>query len=222
LSNGAALRLIAGREGENARRAVFDDLELDPVEIRPPLLPVVRVLHQLDRLATLVFDELERPGSDRLGAHVALRHVARINGGVARREQQRKRRLRLLHHEGRLEIAVDGDFAQVLIPDRTRVLAEVLNVALADQHMPGALHVLGGERLAVMPLHALSQLERQLLLAVVPGPALREIRHDRLGVFVLLGVIEDDQIVVDRHVRNGDRDGRLFQDRCAGRVVAVR
>src|SRR4030095_13236937 len=82
---------IAGGESKNARRAVLDDLELDAIEVGLALLPVVRVLHELDRFAAPVFDELEGTCADRLRAHVALGDVAWIDRRITRREQQRER-----------------------------------------------------------------------------------------------------------------------------------
>src|SRR6266851_2871614 len=55
----------------------------DAVEIGPPRLPVIRVARHLDRLVGFVFDESERPGADRLTAHLARRNVARINRRIA-------------------------------------------------------------------------------------------------------------------------------------------
>ena len=67
------------RERQQARRAILDDLEIDRVEIGTSLLPVILVLHQLDRLAAPELDELEWTGTDRLGPHVALGGVAGVD-----------------------------------------------------------------------------------------------------------------------------------------------
>ena len=87
--------------------------------------------------------------------------------------------------------------------------------------MPGALHVLGGEGLAVVPLDAFSQLEGQLGLARVPRPALAELRHDGGEAVQRLGLVEQHEIVEHRHEGLGDRDGGLLVQRGARRVVAM-
>jgi hypothetical protein len=69
--------------------------------------------------------------------------------------------LRLAQLECGLVIAIDTDVLQFRVPDPARVAVKIRNIALANQHPPGALHVLGGERLAIMPFHALPQLEGQ-------------------------------------------------------------
>ena len=211
---------LAGHERQDAGRAVLDHLPVDAVEIGLALLPVVRVAHELHRLAALELDELERPRADRIGAHVLGRDVAGIDRGVARGEQRDERGLRPVENEGDLVVAVDRHVLEVVPPDGARVLAEVVLV-LAGQLVPGALHVLGRERLAVVPLDALAQLEGQLGLARVPGPALGEVGHDGLGRVQRLLLIEHHQVVEDAHERLHRRDGGLLVDRGAGQVVAM-
>ena len=169
---------LAGDEGENGGRAVRDDGELDAVEMRQALLPVIRVAGELDQFVGLELDELERAGADRMGAHFRRRNVAGIDRRIAGGEQRQQRRLRPLQVERDLEVAVGRDVVDLVVPGLARVLAEFLR-RLAHQHVEGAFDVGGGERLAVMPLDALAQLEGQRLVVAAPGPAFGEIRHDR-------------------------------------------
>ena len=150
------------------------------VEIGLALLEVVRVTDELDDFLLLEFAELEGTGADRLGAHLRRRHVAGIDGAVARGEQDQQRGLRLAEVEGHLAVAVGRDLLEVPVPGGARILAQLLGLALAGQHVPGALHVGRGEGLAVMPLGIADQLEGQLLAVLAPRPALGQIGTDRL------------------------------------------
>ena len=80
---------------------------------------------------------------------------------------------------------------------------------------------LARERLAVMPFDALAQLEGQLGLAVVPGPALRQVGHDGLGRVERLVLVVDDEVVEDAHEGLHRGDGGFLVDRAAGQVVAM-
>ena len=211
---------LAGNKAENGRRAVGDDGEFDAVEMRQALLPVVRIAGDLDGFVGLELDELERAGADRLGAHVAGRDVAGIDRRIAGGEQRQQRRLRPLQVERGLEVAVDSDVDDLVVPGLARVLAEFL-LRLAHQHVEGAFDVGRRERLAVVPLDALAKLEAELLLVIAPGPALGEIRDDRLHGVLRHVLLVDDEVVEDRHEGNVDRIGRLLMDRGAGRTVAV-
>ena len=88
------------------RRDVFDDRVFDAVEIRPARLPVIRIARHRDRLVRLELDELERAGADRMGAHVARQHVARVDRRPSGRQQCEKRRLRPLQMKGGLVVAI--------------------------------------------------------------------------------------------------------------------
>ena len=90
-----------------------------------------------------------------------------------------------------------------------------------DQLVPSALHVLGGERFAVVPLDALPELERELGLVRIPGPAFGQVGNDVGQLVLLLLRIEHHQIVEDAHHRHRCRDGGFLVDRHAGRAVAV-
>ena len=138
-------------KGQQRRRAVGDDRPLDAVEIGPARLPIIRVAGQPDRLVRLVRDEFERPCADRVLAHVLRRHMAGIDRRISRSEQRKKGRLRLLQVKRRLVIALGGDPIEVPVPGFARVDAE-FGSRLAEQHVPGALDVLCGEGLPVMPV----------------------------------------------------------------------
>jgi len=79
---------FSGNESENGGRTIGYDGEFDAVEIRQALLPIIRIADELDRLVGLEFNEFERTGTDRLGAHVTRRNVARIDRGIAGGEQR--------------------------------------------------------------------------------------------------------------------------------------
>ena len=118
--------VIAGGERQHARGAAVDHPERDLVEIRTILLPVIGIAHQTNQFAALEFDEFERPGADRLGAHHLLRHMAGIDRRKRARQQHRQAGLRLAQFERRLIIAVDGDVLQLGVPDLARIAVKVL------------------------------------------------------------------------------------------------
>ena len=119
-----------------------------------------------------------------------------------------KARLRLLQLEGDLVVAVDHHLVEIVVPDLARVLAELVLPDLAGQHVESALHVIGRERLAVVPLDALVELEGELGPGPVPRPALGQVGHDRLKAVVTFGRIEHHKVVVEPHERQVDRDRR--------------
>ena len=213
--------VLAGRESQHPRGAVVDGPHRDLVEIGTVLLEVIGIAHEADRFAALEFDEFERPGADRFGPHDLLRNMAGIDRRERARQQHRQARLRLAQFERRLIIAVDADVLQLGVPDLARVAMKILGIALADQHPPGALHVLGGKRLAVVPLHALAQLEGQFGVGCVPRPAFGEIGDHGLEALMRLGGIEHDEIVEHGRKRHHRSDGRFFQQRCRRRIVVV-
>jgi hypothetical protein len=63
------------KSSEKARK-VMQSLGYNPVEIGKSLFSIVRVLHDLDRLVRLLWDELERPRADRMLPHLRPRDVA--------------------------------------------------------------------------------------------------------------------------------------------------
>jgi hypothetical protein len=91
----------------------------------------------------------------------------------------------------------------------------------ASQRIPRALDVLGRERLAVVPLHTLVQLEGELGFALVPLPALGQIGHDGVEAVEGLLLVEKHQVVEHGHERLHRGNGRLFMDGAARRVVAM-
>src|SRR5262245_34114027 len=99
------------------------------------------------------FGELERPGADRLGAHVAVGDVTGKDRRKSRGQHRQQRWLRLRQMKGDLILTIERDLFQVLIPDLARVAPEVLRLDTIEA-MPGALHVLTREGLAVVPGHA--------------------------------------------------------------------
>ena len=159
---------VAGLEGEQSRRLAFDDLEGDLVQIRAILLEVIRIARQADRVAALELGEFERSGADGARSHDLLRHMTGIHRRKRTREQHQQARLRLVQFEGCLKVAVGRHVRNARPPDPARVAAEIRHIGLADQHAPGALHILGRERLAIMPFHPLAQLEGQFRVGCIP------------------------------------------------------
>jgi hypothetical protein len=100
-------------------------------------------------------------------------------------------------------------------------IAPELFLPLLEQEIEGAHHVGRGERLAIVPLHALAQDEGELLAVVAPLPARGEVGNDRLEAVSRDFLVEDDEIVVERHERHDHRDRRFFVDRGTGRRVHV-
>src|SRR5262245_61631368 len=107
------------------------------------------------------FYELEWAGADRVGAHVLGGDVARIDRRITRGEHDEKRGLRSVQNECRRVVAVDLHLLEVVPPNRARIFAELIT-SLTGQLVPGALDVLGRERLTVVPSDTLAQLEGQL------------------------------------------------------------
>ena len=122
--------------------------------------------------------------------------------------------------EGDNIIAVGGDLLEVPVPGLTRIEPKLL-ARLAEQHVPGALHVLGGERSAVMPLNTLAQPECESGSILTPRPATGEVRHDRFQTVLRLVLIVHHEIVKDAHHRHDCRVRRLLMDRHARRAVPV-
>ena len=191
-----------------------------PVEMRLAFLPVVVVLRELDVLVLLEADELERSGADRVRPHLLRRHMAGIDRRVARGQQRDESRLAALQMERRLMVAVRGDFLEVLVPGLARVLAQ-LGLAVAEHEVPGAFDIRRGERLAVMPLDALAQLEGEFRAVIVPAPALRQVRNDSVEAILRHVLLVHDEVVVNAHVRRNRRVGRLLVDRAARRRAAM-
>ena len=146
---------FAGDEGKHRGCAVRNDGELDAVQIWQAFFPIILVLRELDRLVLFELDKFERAGADRMGAHLRGCHVARIHRRIAGGEHGEQRGLRPLEMQCHLEVTVGGDLGNIAEQILARILAEFV-LRLALQKVEGALHVLGGERLAVVPGHALA------------------------------------------------------------------
>src|SRR4029453_17519209 len=96
--------------------------------------------------------------------------MAGIDRRVAGRQERQQRGLPLLEMEGGGEVAVDRYLLDVAEQGAARVAPEL---ALNQQQLEGAGHVLGSERLAVVPFHALAQGEDELLSVRRSPPHLR-------------------------------------------------
>ena len=74
-------------------------------------------------------------------------------------------------------VAVGRDLTQVVIPGLAGIEAEA-RADLAEQHIPGAFNVIGGERLTVVPFDVRAYPKRQYRPVVIPGPFAGQFRHD--------------------------------------------
>src|SRR5215471_4470048 len=72
-----------------------------------------------------------------------------------------------------------------------------------------------------MPAHALAQPERQLGTVLAPRPLRREVGQDRLHCVLRHMLVEQDQIVEDRHHRRNGRDCHFLECGHARRAVAM-
>ena len=216
---GRADVVAARHEAQDRRATRRHDRDLDTVEIGLALLEVVGIADELDAFLLLELGELEGAGADRLGAHLRRRHVAGIDGAVAGRQQHQERGLRLAEMESHLAVAIGRDLIEIPIPRGAGILAQLLGFAAAGQHVPGALHVGGGEGLAVVPFGVADQLEGEVLAVGAPAPALGEVGTDRLQAVLGNLLIEQHEIVVEAHERHDRRGRGLLVDRGAGRVV---
>ncbi len=180
---------FAGDEGEDRSRAVGDDGVFDTVEIGAPRLPVIRVARHLDRLVGFVLDEFERPGADRMRAHLARRNVAWINRRIAGGEQRDQGRLALLEVEGHFAVAVGGDLVDIGKPGFAVVEAQLLR-RFTGQQIVRAFDVRGRKGLSIMPFDALAEVKAQFGRVLAPRPARREIGHDRLHAVLTHVLVE--------------------------------
>ena len=106
----------AGHEAQQRRRRAGDDVELDAVEMRLARLEVVGIAHQPDAVELLERVELERPGADRLDAHLGARHVAGIDRREPRGEQRQQRGLRMVEMDGDFVVVAAVDVVDVAVP----------------------------------------------------------------------------------------------------------
>ena len=122
--------------------------------------------------------------------------------------------------EGRGEIAVGSDLCEVLVPGLARIGAQLL-LRSAEQQVPGAFDVIGGEGMPVVPFDALAQAERQFGAVLVPRPIGSQIRDDRLQAVLRHVLLVQDKVVENSHHWDLGRVGRFLEDRHAGRTVPV-
>src|SRR6266436_4417773 len=99
------------------------------------------------------------------------------------------------------KIAVGSDPFEVLVPGLARVGTQLL-LRFAEQQVPGAFDVIGGEGMAVVPFDALAQPERQFSAVFVPRPIGGQIRDDRLQAVLRHVLLVEDEIVEDAHHRD--------------------
>ena len=210
--------VFAGDKGEDRGRTVLDDRIFDAVEIGQARLPIIRVFRHCDVLVGLELDEFERTGADRMQAHLRWRYVTWIDRRHAGREQREKGGLRPLQHESHLVVAVGLDLGKIAVPALARVDAQLVG-RLALHQFPGAFDVGGGERLAVVPLHPLAQLESQPRAVLVPRPTGRQLWLDRGKAVLRQVLVEDDEVVHHPHHRPFGDDRRFLVDRHRGRTV---
>jgi len=117
-------------------------------------------------------------------------------------------------------VALGGHLFEVLVPGFARIEAKLLG-RLTKQCIPGALHVIGGKGLAVVPFDAFAQPEAQLGLGRVPRPLARQIRHDRGEAGLRYVLIEHDEIVEEAHRRAKRRNRHFLVQRQARRAVEM-
>src|SRR6266478_4048134 len=209
---------LAGNKCQHRRRHVADDRIFDAIKVRPAGFPVIGIAYQLDRLVRLELDKFERPRADWMLAHVTRRYMAGVDRRKPGGEQGNKGGLRPLQYKRRFVIPVGGDLLEVAVPGLPRIDTQLL-ARLALQQVPGALDILGGQRLAVVPLDALVQLEGQPGAVLVPRPALGQFGHDRLHAVLLHVLVVQNEVVKHPHHRAQRKDGGFFVDRHAGRAV---
>ena len=151
-------------------------------------------------------------------AHIARRHVARINRRKPRGEQCDKGGLRSFQPKGDFAVAVRHDLLKVTVPRLTGVDAQLF-ARSAGQHIPGAHDIFRRERFAVVPLHPFAEPKRQLRFVLVPRPVRGEIGDDRLEAALRHVLFIHNEIIEDAHHRALGGDRRLLVDRHARRAV---
>ncbi len=83
-----------------------------------------------------------------------------------------------------------------VVPQLARVdLEPGLGLRRPAHHVEGVLHVLRGERLAVVPLHVVPQEEDEVAVVVLPRPLLGQLGDDRVHALLLLGGIVVHEVV---------------------------
>src|SRR5262249_42923415 len=116
-------------------------------------------------------------------------------------------------------VAVDGHVPKVCPPYAARVFAEII-VGLAVEPMPGALNILRGERLAVVPFDTLPKLECEAGAALIPRPALGKLGNDRIDATDRLHRVKHDEPIEYGAGSHHGCETHLLEDRKAGRIGA--
>jgi len=152
-------------------------------------------------------DKFEWPGADRMLAHLVWGLMTRSDRRESVGQQHRECRLPSLQMKGDLVVVIRAHRFEVLEVRLARVEADPV-LGLVELQIDRAQHVLGGERLAVVPFDALAQGEGQRRAVLVPLPFGRQVGLDRLDADQRVVLVEQDQVVVDRH------QWRLAERRC--------
>ena len=168
----------------------------DRVELGQTLLPVARVLLVLDHLRR-ARAHLERARSDGMGVLVGDR-ILDLRPDVFRHDRRLRGDVVEVRHRGRLEpeddlVALFGDALQ----DRPVCIQVEGGIRL--EQLVREDHVVGAERLAVRPLHARADRERQRLVSVAPLVARREPVRGRTA----LEAVHEHQLFVHGPEREG-------------------
>jgi len=116
-------------------------------------------------------------------------------------------------------VTVDGHFPEVCPPHSARVFAEII-FGLAVEPVPGALNVLRGERLAIVPFDTLPKLECEAGAVLVPRPALGKLGNNRIDATDRLHRVKHDEPIEDGASSHHGRKTDLLQDRQARGVSA--
>src|SRR5439155_18833558 len=156
-----------GLERRQRTAALGDDQIAQPVEIRPSLHEVARVLDLLDELALAPLLDLERPGADAAGAVARRRHVSGVDRREAGGEHEQERRLRALEtddHRARIDRLDAVDVDVPLVPGIGPQLRR--RIGRLPQHVKRVLDVRGAERPAVVPGDVAPQREHQLAVVL--------------------------------------------------------
>ena len=151
---------LARLHQRRARVVVDDRLPGDRVDLRITLLPVAAELLDLEVIGLLPFDELERPGADRVERDVLVAPL--LERGRADHHRRRMRKLIDERGERRLQRNASGvvvdDFG---LGDVVVVQAEALELVLRIGHaIEVRLDRIGLEIRAVVELDAFLQLDR--------------------------------------------------------------
>src|SRR5262245_62480149 len=116
-------------------------------------------------------------------------------------------------------VTVDGHFPEVCPPHSARVFAEII-FGLAVEPVPGALNVLRGKRLAIVPFDTLPKLECEAGAVLVPRPALGKLGNNRIDATDRLHRVKHDEPIEDGASSHHGRETDLLQARQARGVRA--